>query len=195
MHEFSRYSDFDHFAWIYNKHWAYGQRALPVLERLILRHLTDGARILDLCCGTGQGTQALLQRGYRVDGLDGSEEMLRFARKNAPDGNFILEDVRTFKSTPVYDGVISLFDSLNHVMTLDELSLTFRNVYAALVGGGIFVFDLNMEEGYKQRWQGSLGLLKTTTPASSDQATPNRRKWRGSTQPCFVSKRNGTART
>lgn len=160
MRERSRYSDYDSFAWVYNKHWASGKRALPALERLILRHLMDGARILDLCCGTGQGAQGLLQRGYRVDGLDGSEEMIRFARENAPDGNFIVEDVRTFRPSPVYDGVISLFDSLNHVMTLDELNLTFRNVYAALVGGGIFVFDLNMEEGYKERWQGSFGIVE-----------------------------------
>ena len=160
MHEFARYSDYDSFAWVYDKHWGSGERRMPALDRLILQHLASDARILDLCCGTGHGTHLLLKRGYRVDGLDGSEAMIRFAREKAPEGNFIVEDVRTFKSPPIYDGVISLFDSLNHVMDLDELTLTFRNVYAALVGGGIFLFDLNMEPGYERRWRGSFGIVE-----------------------------------
>ncbi len=160
MAGFTRYSDYDRFAWVYDRHWGSGERRLPALERLMLRHLASDARILDLCCGTGHGTQVLLQRGYRVDGLDGSEEMIRFARDKAPEGNFIIEDVRTFKSPAMYDGVISLFDSLNHVMNLDELTLSFRNVHAALVGGGIFLFDLNMEQGYERRWRGSFGIVE-----------------------------------
>ena len=80
MAGFTRYSDYDRFAWVYDRHWGSGERRLPALERLMLRHLASDARILDLCCGTGHGTQVLLQRGYRVDGLDGSEEMIRFAR-------------------------------------------------------------------------------------------------------------------
>ena len=160
MHRFSRYADYDRFAWVYDKHWGTGEGRLPALERLILRHLAGGARILDLCCGTGHGTKLLLDRGYRVDGLDGSEEMIRFAREKAPAGKFIVEDARTFTSPPVYDGVVSLFDSLNHVMNIDELTLTFGNVHAALVGGGIFLFDLNMEPGYERRWRGSFGIVE-----------------------------------
>lgn len=160
MDGFTRYSAYDGFAWVYDKHWGSAERRLPALERLILQHLASDARILDLCCGTGHGTKVMLERGYRVDGLDGSEEMIRFAREKAPEGNFIIDDVRTFKSPPIYDGVISLFDSLNHVMNLDELALTFRNVYATLVGGGIFLFDLNMESGYERRWRGSFGIVE-----------------------------------
>ena len=160
MRDFTRYSAYDRFAWVYDKHWGSTARRVPALERLMLQHLASDARILDLCCGTGHGTQLLLERGYRVDGLDGSEEMIRFAREKAPEGNFIIDDVRAFKSPPIYDGVISLFDSLNHVMDLDELTLTFRNVYAALVGRGIFLFDLNMEPGYERRWRGSFGIVE-----------------------------------
>ncbi|MDR7586593.1 MAG: methyltransferase domain-containing protein, partial [Armatimonadota bacterium] len=81
-----RYAEYDAFAWMYNRYWGQDsvQRFLPVIEKLVLPHLGPHARILDLCCGTGQLAQALAQRGYQVTGIDGSEEMIRYARINAP---------------------------------------------------------------------------------------------------------------
>ncbi len=156
------YSDYDRFAWVYNKHWGndFTQLVLPILENLVLRRLPAKASILDLCCGTGQLAQALIALGYKVTGLDRSEEMLRFARENAPAGEFIRDDARSFKLPDIYHAVVSTFDSLNHIMTLEELTSVFRNVYAALRGGGLFLFDLNMEEGYKACWNDSFGIVE-----------------------------------
>ncbi len=157
----TRYSDYDRFAWVYNRHWGgeYAQRVLPILENLVLRHLPAKANVLDLCCGTGQLAQALIALGYQVTGLDGSEEMLHFARENAPAGEFIVADARSFKLPDTYHAVVSTFDSLNHIMTLEELRDVFRNVYAALRKGGLFLFDLNMEAGYKACWDDSFGVV------------------------------------
>jgi uncharacterized protein YndB with AHSA1/START domain len=33
-------------------------------------------------------------------------------------------------------------------------------MHAALLPGGRFVFDLNMEEGYQTRWRGSFGIVE-----------------------------------
>jgi len=162
MSAVTRYSAYDRFAWIYNQHWGhtFSKRVLPVLEKLLLRHLPGKALILDLCCGTGQLAQTLVAREYQVTGLDGSEEMIRFARGNAPKGEFIVNDARFFKLPGVYHGAISTFDSLNHIMSLEELTSVFRNVYSALREGGLFLFDLNMEEGFKSRWRGSFGIVE-----------------------------------
>ena len=156
------YSGYDRFAWVYNRHWGQGfaQQVLPILENLVLRHLPAKARILDLCCGTGQLARALLALGYQVTGLDGSEEMLHFARENAPGAEFIAADARSFKLPDVYHAVVSTFDSLNHIMSLEELTDVFHNVYAALREGGRFFFDLNMEEGYKATWHDSFGIVE-----------------------------------
>jgi len=158
----TRYSDYDPFAWAYNKHWGhrFSEQVLPILEKLMLQHLPEKARILDLCCGTGQLARTLIARGYQVTGLDGSEEMVRLAGENAPAGEFIVDDARLFKLPGVYHGVVSTFDSLNHVMSLEELTSVFRNVYVALRDEGFFVFDLNMEEGFKSRWRGSFGIVE-----------------------------------
>jgi len=156
------HSDYDRFAWVYNRHWGntFTQPALYGLKKLVFPHVPAKARILDLCCGTGQLAQALIAGGYQVTGLDRSEEMLRFARENAPAGEFIVGDARSFKLPDVYHAVVSAFDSLNHIMTLEELTSVFRNVYATLRPDGLFLFDLNMEEGYRISWHDSFGIVE-----------------------------------
>jgi SAM-dependent methyltransferase len=157
-----RYSDYDSFAWIYNKHWGpdSARRFLAVLEKAVLPQLPPQAYVLDLCCGTGQLVHLLLERGYRVTGLDGSEEMIRYARAIAPSGEFMIEDARSFHLPATYHAVVSTYDSLNHVMQLEELSQVSSNVSGCLNEGGLFLFDLNMEEGYKARWRGSFGIVE-----------------------------------
>jgi len=156
------YTDYDIFAWIYNKYWGAdsARRFFPVLESLLLPLLPSRARILDLCCGAGQLAQALAQRGYQVTGVDSSEEMIHLAHTNAPDVECLVEDARTFRLPAGYHAVVSTYDSLNHIMSQEELSRVFRNVYACLQQGGLFLFDLNMEQGYKARWRSSFGIVE-----------------------------------
>lgn len=166
-------SGYDTFAWFYQKYWGSGPmsfvpRALPVVERLVLTRVPPGSRILDLCCGTGQLAQELVRRGYRVTGVDGSEQMLGFARNNAPSAEFVHADVRTVTLPSSHDAAVCLFDSLNHLMRADELGTAFRNVRAALNGGAPFLCDFNMEPGYQARWRGSFGI------AEDDHALVNR---------------------
>lgn len=161
----TRPSDYDMFAWFYDRYWgsgstAFALRALPALEQLLLRHIPPRSRILDLCCGSGLLSLELTQRGFEVTGIDGSQELLRYARERAPGGEFIHADARAFSLPLVFAAAVSLYDSLNHIMRLDELTRVFRRVHAALQTGGRFVFDLNMEEGYRARWRGSFAIVR-----------------------------------
>lgn len=149
-----RYTDYDKFAWIYNRDFgAYGEQIFPVLRDIAGDKLPDGARILDLCCGSGQLAKVLTEKGYQVTGIDGSAEMLRYARKNAPDTEFINEDARSFKLPSIYDAVFSTFDSLNHILKAAELLRTFKNTCKCLVSGGFFIFDLNTEKHFNTFWK------------------------------------------
>ena len=124
MRESNRYSDYDDFAWMYNRHWGsrFTPLALAVLGELVLPEISAGAAILDLCCGTGQLARFLSEEGYDVTGIDGSEKMLKYAREIAPGVRFICEDARTFDLPPSFDLVTSFFDSLNHVMTIKDVT-------------------------------------------------------------------------
>ena len=157
----NRYADYDPFAWIYNKHWGntFTALGLQVMEALMLPHLPAQANILDLCCGTGQLSRALTKGGYRVTGLDSSEAMIGYSRENAPGVEFVLDDARSFQLPAIYHGVVSAFDSLNHIMNLEELTAVFRNVYACLQEKGLFLFDLNMEEGF-HTWDNNFGIVE-----------------------------------
>jgi len=154
--------DYDDFAWLYNRHWKdqFTPVALAVLDRLVVPGISSNSRILDLCCGTGQLAQTLCQRGYVVTGLDGSSEMLEFARENAPGVEFIIDDARYFRLPAEYDVVISMFDALNHVMSIDELTEVFRNVFNCLKPAGLFLFDMNLEPGYIANWNGYHGFIE-----------------------------------
>lgn len=150
----NRYADYDAFAWVYNKHWGhFSTRIIPMLEKVIFPHIPQKGKILDLCCGTGHLARALTDRGYNVTGIDGSGEMIKFASKNAPDAKFIIKDARRFTLPSHFNATVSLFDSLNHVMALDDLRKVFLNVFSSLCSEGIFLFDLNMEEGFEKRWK------------------------------------------
>jgi SAM-dependent methyltransferase len=157
----SHAADYDAFAAIYNR-WMgedFCRRALPVIDGLLLSKLPPNASVLDLCCGSGQMARALTGRGFRVTGVDASEEMLSFARENASSAKFVRSDVRRFCRPGAYDAVLSTFNSLAHFGTVSDLETVFTNVRRSLRPGATFLFDLSMEEAYTTKWRGSFTLL------------------------------------
>ena len=147
-------SDYDAFAWFFNKYWSreIPEQMLTAIEQVLLPRLPERARLLDLCCGTGQLAAALTKRGYVVTGIDNSQKMLRYARQNAPAAQFIRADARRFHLPSAFDAVVSTFDSLNHFLSLEELSMVFRQTRQALSLTGWFLFDMNVERGFLAHW-------------------------------------------
>ncbi len=156
-----RFTDYDPFAWLYANYWGeeFHREVIPALERLLLNLLPRKAEILDLCCGDGRVARTLSKRGYKVVGVDGSGHMLSYAKQRAPQVEFYLKDVRSFQFPPRFDAAISTFDSLNHIMTLEDLKKVFRNASASLKLEGYFAFDLNREEAYMELWSRTSTLL------------------------------------
>ena len=55
------------------------------LQRILLKHLPDGARILEIGCGCGRDALFLAEHGFRVVATDASAGMLEAFRKSAGD--------------------------------------------------------------------------------------------------------------
>lgn len=53
------------------------------IQERFLAELQPGALILDFGCGSGRDSRYFLQKGYKVEACDGSEEMVKTATKNA----------------------------------------------------------------------------------------------------------------
>ena len=115
--------------------------------------------VLDLCCGTGRLSRFFLEREFRVVGLDLSEHMIAYARKNnleyvvAEQADFIQGDAANFKLGEKFGLTISTYDALNHLPDEDALQGCFRCVFDVLMDGGYFIFDLNTRTGLQQ-WNG-----------------------------------------
>ncbi len=60
----------------------------------ILDKLEPFSHVLDLCCGQGNVTEALIAQGHEVVGIDFSPEMLTIARRRAPEAEFIEADAQ-----------------------------------------------------------------------------------------------------
>jgi len=175
------YTTYDDFAWFYDRYLGgtFLSKYERVLRDLFAARVKRERSVLDLCCGTGQITQWLTQEGYKVTGVDGSRKMLEYAQKNAPEATFHCRDIRDFKIINMFHAALCTFDSLNHVMSLQELTSVFNNVYGALRTGGLFVFDVNTDEGFKARWGGTTSIIaKDHVLASEMTYDPKRREGR-----------------
>jgi len=143
-------SPYDPIAGLYHDLWAdwYFPAARPALETLFFTKLSKGLSVLDVCCGSGHVTRELLRRGYRVTGIDASAELIARGRADLPEVDFRVMDARHMHLDCSYDAALSTFDSLNHVLSLIGLRQVFKGVLQALRPGGLFVFDMNLEQAY-----------------------------------------------
>lgn len=153
---------YDDFAWFYNRYWneEFHSVAFPILERIWLSRLAPGARILDVCCGTGHLAAMLTERGYRVTGIDASAAMIGYARENAPAAEFHVADATNFHLQTDFDAAVSTFDSLNHFLGSADLEAVLRNTAAALKPGAPLVFDLLSEAAYQTRWTDAFSIVR-----------------------------------
>jgi SAM-dependent methyltransferase len=150
-------SPYDSFAWFYDRYWAapFQDWQRPALEKLLFPAVAEGERILDLCCGTCNLAAQLVSRGYEVTGVDSSAEMLRFARRNVPEGMFVQAEATDFKLEQRVDAAVCVFDSLNHLIEAEQLQTALHNVHAVLKADGCLVFDINTADAYGERWSES----------------------------------------
>ena len=99
-------TDFTAFGSMERSGWSDAKRASDYVELFALasdqtiESLLDavgaktGLKALDLCCGQGNVSEALISRGCHVTGIDFSPAMLAFARDRNPDGTFVEADAQ-----------------------------------------------------------------------------------------------------
>lgn len=116
-----------------------------VLEEL---KLPAGSSILDVGCGAGRHSIELAKRGYRVTGIDISEQMLAEAEKAAKRANVTVKwvhaDATQFKAAMLFDAAVCLCEGafglpcLNDDPNVHDVRIL-QNVAAALKPGAGFI--------------------------------------------------------
>jgi ubiquinone/menaquinone biosynthesis C-methylase UbiE len=118
----------------------YAAEADFVKSRLEKFGVPSGAEVIDIACGTGRHAIALAAYGYRVTGVDHSEDMLARARDSASKATasieFHLRDMRNIDlPAQRFHGATCLFDSIGYVATTPHVLQALGSIYEHLHPG------------------------------------------------------------
>lgn len=173
-------SSYNIFATVYDKmmdNIPYEYWEQYILQLLCKFNVKPYSHITELGCGTGKMTRLLSEDGFTMTGIDLSEEMLKVAFRNTPDSmyyvnmnaymqsnnetreespiTYIYGDMRDFKLNEKQDAIISICDSMNYLLTNDDLTMAMQAARNNLKKNGILIFDLktkyffeNVLDGY-----------------------------------------------
>jgi SAM-dependent methyltransferase len=124
------------------------------IDGLIHRSCPDAKTILELGSGTGKHAFLLAQKGYRLQGVERSAEMLTQARALAQAHNshlaaaqqtppvFVEGDIRTVRVAQNFDVTLSLFHVISYQTTNADLQQAFETARHHVKPGGLFIFDV-----------------------------------------------------
>ncbi len=106
------------------------------------RRVCFGARrVLELGCGAGRVTEALVGDGLEVVGIDIDGQLLEASKKRVPGARFVQADMRDFDLGETFDRVICPFNGIYCLLSAEEQIAAFRAARKHLAPGGMFVFD------------------------------------------------------
>jgi len=147
---------YSNFAYVYDKlmydvnykEWA------DYIEKIFEVNNIKPSLVLDLGCGTGSFCLEMDKRGYDMIGIDLSEDMLSIARQKSEgkdDGIlYLCQDMREFELYGTVAAIFCVCDTMNYMLTADDLSKVFRLASNYLDPGGLFIFDMDTRYLYEK---------------------------------------------
>ncbi len=107
---------------------------LGKIQERFLSKLQKQAYILDFGCGSGRDTKCFLERGFRVDAIDGSKELCKLACEytGIEVKNMLFQELEELDK---YDGIWACSSILH--LPVDELEGVIRKMSDALKDKGI----------------------------------------------------------
>ena len=118
------------------------------IQDRFLAELQPGTLILDFGCGSGRDSRYFLQKGYRVEACDGSEEMVKTATQNAgiPVKQMLFSEL---DEQDRYDGIFACA-SILHVPSAELPDIIGKMKKAVKKGGILYIsFKYGTFEGVR----------------------------------------------
>jgi SAM-dependent methyltransferase len=123
------------------------QGAAPEVLRLLNAAAIRISRVVDVGCGAGPLTAALVQAGFDATGIDQSDELLAIARASVPQARFIHDSIYAYAAEmPPCEAILALGEPLTyHDEGVDGDTLVkgfLERASDVLPSGGILIFDV-----------------------------------------------------
>jgi SAM-dependent methyltransferase len=120
-----------------------------IVEEYSKKYQVSGKRLLDLACGTGELSCRFAMQGYQVTGVDLSEDMLAVAMAKADEEGlkipFFQQNMAELEIMDKFDLITIFCDSINYLLSEQEVLQTFEGVANHLTEDGLFLFDVHTE--------------------------------------------------
>lgn len=148
---FSEWFDSDHYHNLYrHRDWKEAEDFINALFRYL--DPPKGSEVLDLACGKGRHAVQVHELGYRVCGVDLSEESIQFAKQFEEEGlDFFRGDMRELDFDRKFDITLNLFTSFGYFKSKAEDLAVLKGLKTHLHKGGKIVIDyLNVSKASKE---------------------------------------------
>jgi SAM-dependent methyltransferase len=125
---------------------AYIDRVLGYVDK-ILEGVPPGSTVLDLGCGTGSPiAKYIVQKGFRVVGIDQSKQMLEIAKSEVPEAEFIHGDMVEMRFADKFAAAVA-WDSVFHVERKRH-SEVFSRLADSLEGGARLLLSIGGSDAH-----------------------------------------------
>ena len=104
---------------------------------------------IDMGCGTGSFCKMVKEKNIDTKGIDISEGMLKVAKEKYPQIMFEHSNIVDYKENNEYDFITCTFDTINHLLELEQWDKFLKNICALIKQNGIFAFDFITMKKYK----------------------------------------------
>ena len=127
----------------YDKEFGNDYSDTPYVDKFL--NYLEGKKVLDIGCGVGNLTKYIMDKGFNVEGIDLSKEMLNIAKQKYSDIKFYEMNMKEITLRKKYDGIM-LDYSLFH-LTKKEVIEVLPKYYDLLNSNGKILLILQYGQG------------------------------------------------
>jgi SAM-dependent methyltransferase len=121
---------------------AFAEQAAPAIVELLRPVRERGGLVVELGCGSGILTRALVEAGHRVIATDASPAMLELARRHVPGAEDVRRLVLPDDPIPGADAIVSVGHVLSYLPDAAAIDRALVAAARALRPGGVLSIDL-----------------------------------------------------